>query len=155
MRIFAAALILAAVTAAAARAEISKFNPPDLYNASQFSHVVTSRHIAKVVFISAQVGRRADGSLASSTRLKTQLRQLLDNLAAALKTAGATPADVVRVHVYVPQYAVGQGIVIAGEMRYFFNFEMPTSTFVPIAALPDHETMVAIDAVAEIPANSP
>ncbi|TWB12412.1 enamine deaminase RidA (YjgF/YER057c/UK114 family) [Nitrospirillum amazonense] len=146
---FLTAAAVIGILSGPATAEIVKWNPEKLFNSSEFSHVVTSDQRSRVVFISAQGPILPDGTVILSNRVKAQTKQVLENLTQALAAAGAKPEDIVRIHIYVTDYQVGQGIIISGEMRKFFNYQMPTSSFIPVSQLEFPGAILEIDAIAE------
>jgi enamine deaminase RidA (YjgF/YER057c/UK114 family) len=143
------ALILALTwTFIAASADNKKWNPEGLFDSREFSHVVTSDPSSRIVFISSQAATLEDGSILETPRIRDQIRQILKNLQKVLGAVGADPADVVSMHIYVRDYRIGHGMLISAEMRRFFNFAMPASSFIPVVALCCPGALVEVDAVA-------
>ena len=60
-----------------------------------YSHVVEVRG-GRVIFISGQLARDASGAIVGPRDMRAQIRQVGENLKAALAAAGATLADLVK-----------------------------------------------------------
>ena len=146
------ALLLAplAVVAQAAPQRVSKefINPPTLpKSAPGYSQAVAVRG-GRTLYVAGQVGANAQGELVG-TDLRTQLTQAFQNLSAALKAAGATPADVVKVSYYVVNYSPDQlGLIREVRDQFFPSANRPASTLVGVAALYQAGVLVEIEAVA-------
>jgi enamine deaminase RidA (YjgF/YER057c/UK114 family) len=81
-------------------ADIERRVSPDLFPPPGYSHAVVSRAPA-TVWTAGGVPLDSDGELVGPGDVSAQAAQVLANLTAALKGAGATPSDVVRTTVYV------------------------------------------------------
>lgn len=108
--------------------------------ASNYSQGIVHAAGAQRLIISGQVGVRADGSTVPG--VDGQMTQAWDNFLAVLAAAGFTPADVVKVTVYVTQPALqqfrrGREKALAGNA--------PAATYVQVAGLADPAYMVEIE----------
>lgn len=108
--------------------------------ASNYSQGIVHSAGAQRLIISGQVGVRADGSTVPG--VDGQMTQAWDNFLAVLAAAGFTPADVVKVTVYVTQPALqqfrrGREKALAGNA--------PAATYVQVAGLADPAYMVEIE----------
>jgi 2-iminobutanoate/2-iminopropanoate deaminase len=107
-----------------------------------YSHAV---RFGNLVFVSGQLATRPDGSHTAHLPFEDQVRQALDNVLASLRSAGATPDDVLKVTAYIvdverwPRFNTIYAEVM-GNAR-------PARTVVPIAQL-HYGYLVEIDAVA-------
>lgn len=63
-----------------------------------YSHAVRA---GDLVFVSGQLGIRSDGSHTAQLPFEDQVRQALHNVLAALRSAGATANDVLKVTAYI------------------------------------------------------
>jgi enamine deaminase RidA (YjgF/YER057c/UK114 family) len=81
-------------------ADIERRVSPDLFPPPGYSHAVVSRAPA-TVWTAGGVPLDSDGELVGPGDVSAQAAQVLANLTAALKGAGASPSDVVRTTVYV------------------------------------------------------
>jgi len=78
----------------------------------------------------------------------------LENLSKALAAAGATPADVVRLGIYVKDYQSEQAPLISAALRNTFGAErMPSSTWLGVSALALDGLLIEIEATAVIDAD--
>ena len=110
-----------------------------------YSHVVVVEG-KKTIFVSGQLARGPAGEVVGAGDMRAQLRQVGENIKAALEAAGATLADIVKTTTYVTdmdEYFKHQDV----RMRYFAQ-AVPTSTTVQVARLSRAEFMVEIEAFA-------
>lgn len=98
--------------------------------AGGFTQVVTTRGAgAKTVYVSGQVGTPGD-------TLELQAEQALANMRRRLALAGATPADLVKVIYYIPDYTPGTtGIAGARERNAYPTEDVPAATLLGIQSL--------------------
>jgi len=76
----------------------SFLNPEGMAPAVGFSHVAVTAP-GRLVFVAGQTAHQADGTLAGAT-VAAQFAAAVQNVATALAAAGATPADVVQLHIF-------------------------------------------------------
>jgi 2-iminobutanoate/2-iminopropanoate deaminase len=131
------------------QAEKRKFTPETLFTSNDFNHLVVSDNVQTRIFISAQSAADESG-IEDGLSLQAQTKRALENLAAALKAAGATPDDLVRIHVYVTNYQQMEGQIVGRQVRRFFNNKMPASSFIPVSGLYPKNSRIQIDAEAEL-----
>ena len=107
-----------------------------------YSHAV---RFGDLVFVSGQLGARADGTHTADLPFEDQVRQSLANLRAALRSAGADLCDVLKVTAYIVDVANWPrfNAVYAEEM----GPAKPARTVVPVPEL-HHGYLVEIDAIA-------
>jgi enamine deaminase RidA (YjgF/YER057c/UK114 family) len=79
---------------------IQRQNPPTLHTTPGYHHV-TIAEARRTVYFAGQCPLDLEGDLVGGEDYLAQADQVIANTAAALKAAGATPADVVRTTVYV------------------------------------------------------
>ena len=107
-----------------------------------YSHAV---RFGDLVFVSGQLGVRPDGSHTAHLPFEDQVHQALENVLTALRSAGATAADVLKVTAYIvdverwPRFNALYAEVM-GNAR-------PARTVVPVAQL-HYGYLVEIDAIA-------
>lgn len=65
-----------------------------------YSHVVVVEG-KKTIFVSGQLARNPGGDVVGKGDMRAQLRQVGENIKAALAAAGATLADIVKTNTYV------------------------------------------------------
>ena len=130
-------------------------NPSDFPNWSEsFSQVVVVRAgSTRTIYLSGQVSVDADNKVIGHGDLGRQTEVALDNLSKALGAAGATPADVVRLNIYVKDYRRDQAEVISAALRKrFVAGQMPASTWLGVASLALEDLLIEIEATAVVEA---
>lgn len=128
-------------------------NPADLPNWSEsFSQVVVVRTgTTRMIYVSGQVSVDANKNVIGHGDLGRQTEVALENLSKALAAAGATPADVVRLGVYVKDYKRDQAAVISTALRNTFVAQrMPASTWLGVSSLALDGLLIEIEATAVI-----
>jgi len=109
-----------------------------------YSHVVVveGQH---TIFIAGQLARDGQGNVVGKGDMRAQIRQVGENLKAALAAAGATLNDLVKTTTYVTDIdAFFQHVDV--RMEYFGA--LPTSTTVEVRRLAHPDYMVEVEAIA-------
>ncbi len=105
--------------------------------------------IGNHIFLSGTTATDAQGEIVGVGDPYAQTRQILDNIAAALRRAGATLDDVVRTRIFVTDISQWEAVGRAhGEV---FAKIRPACTMVEVARLIAPELLVEIEADAVIP----
>lgn len=104
---------------------------------------------SRIVHISGQTGVDAQGNVVGTNHLD-QSRRALQNLSVAVEAAGATPADIAKLTIYVVDYtqAALDALVAAAIEVFGDNFPITASTLVGVATLWQPDLLIEIDAVA-------
>lgn len=110
--------------------------------AGHYSHAVCH---GDLVFVSGQLGVRADGTHTADLPFEDQVRQTLDNLRAALASAGADLGSVVKVTAYI--VGVGHWPRFNAVYAAVMGDARPARAVVPVPEL-HHGYLVEIDAIA-------
>jgi reactive intermediate/imine deaminase len=111
-----------------------------------YSHAVDVP-ATRFVFISGQVALDAEGQLVGQGDFAAQVRQVFENLTAALEAADVSWADVVKLTYFVRN--VSQvGSVRAIRDEYVDTEHPPASTLVEVSRLVRDEFLVEIEAIA-------
>ena len=123
-------------------------NPPGLAPTNGWTHVVTSP-AGKTIYVSGQVSMDERGQVVGKGDLKAQTEQTFANLSVALKAAGASFQDVVKMNLYV----VGlkpELVPLLREVRarYVNRESPPASTLVGVSALVGADWLIEIEVVA-------
>ena len=130
-------------------------NPSSLPNWSEtFSQVVVVRTgSTRTIYLSGQVSVDADNKVVAPGDLARQTEVALENLLKALAAAGAAPADVVRLGIYVKNYQREQAEIIGAALRKrFVAGQMPASTWLGVASLALDDLLIEIEATAVVDA---
>jgi enamine deaminase RidA (YjgF/YER057c/UK114 family) len=129
-------------------------SPAGLFSTKRlgFTHVVTSSP-GTTVYISGQTAWDADRKLVGGTDLRLQAEQAFRNLRTALEAAGASPADVVFVRVYIVSYKPEHAAVLSPMLEEFFSgVPLPASTWVGVQSLAAPDFLIEIEATAVVAA---
>ena len=114
--------------------------------AGSYTQVVTTRGgSARTVYVSGQVGTPGDP-------LEDQADQAYANLRRRLQAAGASPADLLKVTVYVPGYQEDDrpALAAAREKHGFTEGGAPASTLLGIQSLFAAEAAVEVEGIAVV-----
>jgi len=124
-------------------------NPEDLPVPQTYSQVVIATG-SRLVFISGQEPEDLDGKLVGRGDLATQARQVFTNLGRALAAAGAAPAQVARITIYVVNYSRDECLPIIERARVeLFGDHKPADVVLGVASLsPGY--LIEVDAYAVI-----
>ena len=99
--------------------------------------------------IAGQLSLDVNGEFVGAGDVVRQTEQVLDNVAAVLRAAGASFGDVVRIGLYVRD--MGDRPAINAVRRRYFGDALPTATMVEVSALAVPEALIEIEAVALLP----
>lgn len=102
-------------------------NPDTIHVPRGYTHIVALQG-GRMLFVSGQVAIDKEGQIVGRGDLKTQARKAAENLVAALKGAGASLADVVKMNTYVVNYKQDDYRTIADMRREFFPKENPPAS---------------------------
>ena len=110
-----------------------------------YSHVVVAEG-KRMIFIAGQLARNSQGNVVGKGDMRVQLRQVGENVKAALEAAGASLSDLVKITTYVTDIEAFFNHVDV-RMEYF-GAALPTSTTVEVRRLADPDFLVEIEAIA-------
>jgi enamine deaminase RidA (YjgF/YER057c/UK114 family) len=119
--------------------------PPELSKPTGHWTTVTTARPGKLVFVSGLTAKNERGELVGVGDIGAQTRQVCENLQAAMRAAGGTLADVVRVDVFIKEMT---GFKAIHEVRReFFGPNPPASTMVAISAFTHPDMLIEINAI--------
>jgi 2-iminobutanoate/2-iminopropanoate deaminase len=128
-------------------AHIRTLRVPELMEPiSHFSDAVIAGH---TLYVSGLVATNEAGEVVGAGDVVEQTRQIFRNLGRILDAAGATPADVAKVTIFMRD--VAQRPLINPIRQEFFGPHRPASTLVEISRLVRDELLLEIEAVAQLP----
>jgi len=113
---------------------------------SHFSDAVVAGH---TLYVSGLVSTNEQGDVVGEGDVVEQTRQIFRNLKRILDTAGATPADVAKVTIFMRD--VAQRPLINPVRQEFFGPHRPASTLVEVSRLVRDEYLLEIEAYAQVP----
>jgi reactive intermediate/imine deaminase len=121
-------------------------SPDTLPRPFGYSHVVDAP-ASRIVYVSGQVPLDAAGNLVGEGDFAAQVRQVFENLSAALAAADAAWSDVVKLDYFVRD--VGEVAALRAIRDEYVNTERPpASTLVEVSRLFRDDVLVEIQAVA-------
>jgi 2-iminobutanoate/2-iminopropanoate deaminase len=151
MRIISSALFLLLPVIAFAQArgpQVKRTNPPTLSKPTGYTHIVEVTGPAKTVYVSGQIALDRDGNLVGAGDMKAQAEQVFRNLEAALKAAGATFADVVKMNTYILD--MDKAPAVREVRARYFGETTPASTLVQVVHLARPELMLEVEVIAVV-----
>jgi len=110
-----------------------------------YSHVVTVEG-RRMIFVAGQLARDRSGNVVGKGDMRAQIRQVGENIKAALASAGATLADVVKSNTYVTD--MDEYFRHVDVRMEYLGPAMPTSTTVEVRRLAHPDFLVEIEVVA-------
>ena len=113
------------------------------YGFAQVAVVLTP--FGRVAHVSGQVAWDADQKIVGAGDIGRQLEQSLDNLAAALASAGATLDLVGALRLYIRQSHMGEGKAISAALRAKFGDNPPCSTWIGVTSLADEQFLIEVE----------
>ncbi len=113
---------------------------------SHFSDAVIAGH---TLYVSGLVATNEAGEVVGAGDVVEQTRQIFRNLKSILDAAGAKPADVAKVTIFMRD--VAQRPLINPIRQEFFGPHRPASTLVEISRLVRDDLLLEIEAVAQLP----
>ncbi len=103
----------------------------------------------KLVFISGQLARDKDGTIVGPRDMRAQIKQVGENIKAALEAAGCTLADLVKTTTYVTD--IDEFFRHADLRHAYFGVALPASTTIGVNRLSHPDLMVEVEAIAALP----
>lgn len=125
-------------------------NPNELFNSIQygFSQITVCKP-GRFVFISGQVAWDENLQIVGKGDLKIQTQKALDNLKAAIESAGGTLENIAMLRIYKVDYIKEDGPVISELLKKYFGVSTPpASTWVSVKGLANEEFLIEIEAQA-------
>lgn len=112
-----------------------------------YSQVVKAK-AGQIIMVAGQVAFNKKGEMVGKGDAAAQTRQIMKNMEACLKAAGATFADVVKVNTYVTDMRTKDEVLKVRQE--FFKGNKPAGTLVGVETLAYPGLMVEIEAMAII-----
>jgi enamine deaminase RidA (YjgF/YER057c/UK114 family) len=133
-----------------AELEIKRFNPEGMSQPVGYSQVVTVKGPGKMIFLGGKAGIYPDDTFPET--LAEQSALTFENIHRALEAAGATPADVVDIEIFIVDLAnVDPTPVYQGVRNFFPAGHKPTSMVIGVSALAYPGLLVEINVKAIVP----
>jgi enamine deaminase RidA (YjgF/YER057c/UK114 family) len=125
-------------------------NPAALYSSTRFGFSHATRSDGRTwLHLAGQVAWDQHYNLVGPGDIRLQMQQALANLGIVLAEAGATPADVVRMHTFLVDHTADDLKHFAGCLREFYGDVPPAAnTVIGVARLAMPEFLCEIEVTA-------
>jgi enamine deaminase RidA (YjgF/YER057c/UK114 family) len=128
----------------------SKIQPQQLFQRALdgrvlYTHVVVASS-QSLIFISGQLARDKSGNIVGPRDMRAQIRQVGENLRAALEAAGATLDDLVKTTTFVTD--IDEFFRHVDVRHDYLGASLPASTTIEVRRLSHPDLMVEIEAIA-------
>jgi 2-iminobutanoate/2-iminopropanoate deaminase len=110
-----------------------------------YSHVVVAEG-QRMIFIAGQLARDRQGNVVGKGDMRLQIRQVGENIKAALAAAGASLSDLVKTTTYVTD--IEEFFKHVDVRMEYFGAALPTSTTVEVRRLAHPDFLVEVEALA-------
>jgi 2-iminobutanoate/2-iminopropanoate deaminase len=110
-----------------------------------YTHVVVAE-TQSLIFISGQLARDKSGNIVGPRNMRVQIRQVGENLRAALEAVGAGLADLVKTTTFVTD--IDEFFRHVDIRHDYLGVALPASTTVEVRRLSHPDLMVEIEAIA-------
>jgi 2-iminobutanoate/2-iminopropanoate deaminase len=110
-----------------------------------YSHVVVAEG-KRMIFIAGQLARDSQGNVVGKGDMRVQIRQVGENIKAALESSGASLSDLVKTTTYVTD--IEEFFKHIDVRMEYFGVALPTSTTVEIRRLAHPDFLVEVEAIA-------
>jgi 2-iminobutanoate/2-iminopropanoate deaminase len=111
-----------------------------------YSHVVTVEGGRRIICVAGQLARDTNGNIVGQGDMGAQIRQVGENIKAALTAAGAGLHDLVRTTTFVTD--IDEFFRHVDVRMEYFGPVLPTSTTVEVRRLAHPDFLVEIEAMA-------
>jgi len=112
-----------------------------------YSHVVAVEGAGKTIYVAGQLARDKSGNVVGAGDMRAQIRQVGENIKAALAAAGASLADIVKTNTYVTDI---EEFFKHVDVRMEYFGALPTSTTVEVRRLAHPDLLVEVEVVAMV-----
>jgi 2-iminobutanoate/2-iminopropanoate deaminase len=110
-----------------------------------YSHVVVAEG-KRMIFIAGQLARDPQGNVVGKGDMRVQIRQVGENIKAALEAAGASLGDLVKTTTYVTD--IEEFFKHVDVRMEYFGAALPTSTTIEVRRLAHLDFLVEVEALA-------
>ena len=112
-----------------------------------YSHVVTVEG-TRTIYVSGQLARDRAGNAVGKGDMRAQLRQVGENVTAALEAAGASLGDLVKTTTFVTD--IEEYFKHVDVRMAYFGAALPTSTTVEVRRLAHPDFLVEVEVIAVV-----
>jgi enamine deaminase RidA (YjgF/YER057c/UK114 family) len=128
---------------------ITRINPPELGPPPGYSQIVEI-HAGRIIFIAGQTALDRDGNVVGKNDFAAQAEQVFRNLTIALQARGCTPANLVKLTVFLTDMD-NLGLYREVRNRFFASVTPPAApavTLVEVSKLYGPDFLIEIEAMA-------
>jgi 2-iminobutanoate/2-iminopropanoate deaminase len=127
-------------------ANIEGFCAPGVYDPPNYTQAIKVTDAQTILFLSGQVAREPDGSVAHRGDVTGQVRAALQAIKALVEAAGGTMDSIVKLNPYVTDVRYRDSWrTVYGE---FFSRRLPAYTLLQVSALYHPDQHIEIEAIA-------
>ncbi len=130
---------------------IRRISPPELGTPPGYSQIVDVS-AGRIIFIAGQTALDRDGNVVGKAEFAAQATQVFQNLTIALQASGCTPANLVKLTVFLTDMN-NLGLYREARNRFFATVTPPAApavTLVEVSKLYGPDFMIEIDAIAAV-----
>jgi enamine deaminase RidA (YjgF/YER057c/UK114 family) len=111
-----------------------------------YNHVVSVPAGHRLIFVSGQLARNAAGDIVGAADMRAQIRQVGENLKAALAASGAGLDDLIKTTTFVTD--IDEFFKHVDVRHEYLGPALPTSTTIEVRRLAHPDLLVEIEAIA-------
>jgi 2-iminobutanoate/2-iminopropanoate deaminase len=100
------------------------------------------------IYIAGQVSVNEKKEIIGKGDFDAQVKRTLENLRTVLSAANATPADLVKINIYIVDLNPDKLMILRNYLKDFVSQTPPISTLIGVQALFNKDAMIEIDAIA-------
>ncbi|MEO6980746.1 MAG: RidA family protein [Mucilaginibacter sp.] len=100
------------------------------------------------IYIAGQASVNGKKEIIGKGDFKTQVATTLANLRTVLSASKVTPADLVKITIYVVDLSPDKLLTLRDELKNFVSDNPPASTLIGVQALFNKDAMIEIDGIA-------
>jgi 2-iminobutanoate/2-iminopropanoate deaminase len=102
----------------------------------------------RLLYIAGQVARDAEGNVLAPGDVRTQARQVFQNLQRVLQAAGGDLQDLLKITTYITR--IEDFPAVAEARSQFFSGELPASTLIVVTSLAQPQLLIEVEGMAVI-----
>ena len=102
----------------------------------------------RLLYIAGQVARDAEGNVLAPGDIRTQAREVFQNLQRVLQAAGGELADLLKITTYITK--IEDFPAVAEVRREFFPGELPASTLIVVSRLAQPDLLIEVEGMAAL-----
>ena len=110
--------------------------------------IATRQEGGQLLYISGQVARDIDGNVVGKGDMRTQTRQVFQNLRQVLQAAGGDFKDLMKITTYITN--IEDFPALAEVRSAVFQGELPASTLIVVKSLFNPDFLIEVEGVAAI-----